>query len=139
MVATSNALKIADEIEELSFDFRPFVDAHGVVPEPSSARIKNFQKTLRKLFGPAFQAIADAEGKTQQELIKSAMEASDEEVDAKADETEESLLRACAALCGDSPSYDQLVQLPYRGQRVFLGWLVGKFLNPESQAPATNQ
>lgn len=123
---------IADELEDLTYDFRPYVDAHGVVPEPTETMIKNFRKAMRKNIGDHLEKIATEEDpKKKQELVKAAVQdgsISEESMDKKID----AMYAAVARVCQNEPSYDQIKGLPWRGQRVFVGWVIGKLLSPEA-------
>jgi hypothetical protein len=115
------------ELDELSFNFRPYVEVEGVIPEPSAAQIKQFQKALRTLFGDSLveQARAVEKGGITAADVEKAIRDFDED-----DESEklEQLFQAVARVCSDIPNYIQLSALPYRMQQHFLGWIMGKFL-----------
>jgi len=115
--------KAEQEIDILDFDFRPYAEVSGVTPEPTTEQLKTFQRTMKALIGPQLEAIK--EGKP--------IELPDDEED----ELYEELLSAVADLCSQTPSYEELHDLPFRLQQHFLGYMVGKFVSPEMSAPAT--
>lgn len=126
----SNSFVLSDELDELTYDFRPYVDVHGVIPEPSPATIKKFQKVVRKAMNEAFTIMDNMEGKTELEQVRIALGMENDE--AKSDEDERAVLQSFADLCSGSPSSKEIGSLPFRGQAAFTGWLTGIFLNPEA-------
>lgn len=110
----------ADEaVQKLDWSFKPFVDAEGVVPEPSTDRVGAFFDDLRI-------ALDRPEGETP----KSVVAFMEQEAADQALFSDEKVLAAYAALCGDSPNADQLRALPHRQRQAFFGWITGQITNP---------
>jgi hypothetical protein len=104
--------KASEAVPELAYDFRPFVEAHGVVPEPSQPAMKQFSKAMNAVYG----------GRTIEEVAKLPYE----EQEALGDATKPLV----ADLCNGHPSLDELENLPFRPLNAFVGWLMGSFQNP---------
>jgi len=51
---------------------------------------------------------------------------------------ESKTLQACADVCSNTPSFDELDALPWRLKQAFMFWLAGVFLSPEAWRPATS-
>lgn len=125
----------AERVSELSYDFKPFVDLSGVVPEPSSDQIRDFKHAFSEMVSSALGEVAGAQGATpmeQFEMFVQYLGRDTAEIDEKG-------LHAMATVCSSQPSFDDLASAPYRVQQAFLGWLVGLFLVPEGLRLATNR
>lgn len=139
--STANHLDMGEELEELSYDFTKYVpDCSGTIPEPSTLQIERFQRAVRSALAPALSAIEDAKDPVKrQAAIQHALSAPSDDDEKAAKKAHKDMLTSCAALCSNSPTVEQITGLPYRGQQIFVGWLVGKFLSSgESLAPATS-
>lgn len=154
--------KADDAVPALEWDFRPFVDAHGVSPEPSNKAIYQFNQQFRSTVDAVLrvkkaliqQEIKKLEGRPPEELeaelakwaklewqeatdlmlteISSVMPS--EEVLAIAD-------RQCelvAELLQNCPTKEQISGLPGRIKAAYLGWIVGQVMSPELAAVDTN-
>lgn len=135
----TTAFKLEDELGELPYDFRTKGNPnapHGIIAEPSTKQIQDFQRTLRALMGPALEKMAEAQEMSPKE--RAAAISADAESEEEAEAQHELTLKAIAKLCSDSPSVTDLKSLPYRGQQFFVGWIVGVFLDPNQQTPATS-
>lgn len=126
--------KAASAVEELDFDFRPYVEIDGVVPEPSTSKIQQFQKDIKSIFGEAILAQAEAAnsgGNVNVEQVREFLAADDT---TESDEKYAQLLTAVAKVCSNKPTKAQLEKLPYRHQGVFIGWITGTFLGDSKPA-----
>jgi hypothetical protein len=98
----------------LDWDLRPYVDAHGTIPEPS-------RKALREA-GEAFEKLQALDGRETDE--------------AQRDEIEREVYDMFAIATSGRPSADELRELHESAPRVFfhfLGWLTQVF-GPEASS-----
>jgi hypothetical protein len=108
-----------DVVEKLEWDFRPYVDASGVAPEPTTEQVLHFAETLRD--------ILKAEDDAPVASLSSVLAAlSDGDVSGQ----NEKIVAAFADLCSDQPSAGQIHGLPHRQQQAFLGYIFGQVVNP---------
>jgi hypothetical protein len=121
--------KAAEAVEELAYDFRPYDDTHGVIPEPSSKQIEKFQKVVFGTVRNLGLTPEDMTGETKVtfDLIESVMD--------KSHEVERDILVAVGELTGIEAG--TIEGLPHRVKSAFMGWIMGEFLSPEGSAPAT--
>jgi len=118
---------LAESLDPLNFDFRPFIDVSGVIPEPTSDQVSEFQRVL-------FTTIPIKGGKLDVEAFKAHIAAMPE-----GSTVEDDLYKAVADVCSGTPSVEQIKALPFRGQRAFVGYVMGTFLaDPLSRLPGTN-
>lgn len=112
-----------EAVEALTYDFRPFSQEHGEIPEPSSKQIDKYRETI---VGSLREAGLDPEvlksGKMSLDLLDDLM--------GKAKAVEEDMVVATADLTGIAPN--TLRELPYRPKAAFLGWIMGQFFAPEA-------
>ena len=112
--------KAASAVEALDFDFRPQVDASGVIPEPTHDLRDAFLTRIDEIF-------ADDTDKVLEDRV----------ADIKVEELrklEGELVDAVAELCQGTPTREQIGGLPPRHQLAFLGWLVGQLAADPTQA-----
>jgi hypothetical protein len=129
--------KAQDAVKPLDFDFRPFVEAHGVIPEPTTERVEQFFKDLRTMAAEVRSLMGVAEQVQEGEI--SDQDAAD--VVASMDDStiqnmQDHLIDAVAGLCGGTPTREQIAALPYRVLATFNAWIGGE-LRPEQPKPAT--
>lgn len=125
---TTTSFDVEDELDVIHYNFKPYVDAEGEIPEPSDTEIENFRKTMLKLFNPV---VSKAGGNlTEENLREIATKLNDSELE-ETSHIQDKLLRAIAKLCSNQPSYVQLKKLPWRGQKKFIGWIMGIYLDPK--------
>jgi hypothetical protein len=135
----------ADAVVALDWDLRPYVDAHGTVPEPSQAKLDAYAKAMLGVFAemgldlPATASEEDieqaltrhlAEGKTITELGP--------EVQRMHEAIRKRRIAAASKVCGGSPTVAQITQLPPRVREAFLGWVAGFAADPTLPQPATS-
>lgn len=117
-----NASKV---VEELAWDFRPNVDAHGVIPEPSDDQVRRMNAALRenlvKVTGDDF----DPKDKAATLRIFGKLS------DTQLREMEDANLEAIGIVTGNSPSIDLIQQLPFRHKREFIKWIIRELNDPE--------
>jgi hypothetical protein len=109
--------------------------AKGTIPEPSDAAIGRFLDGLKKLYTSA----------QEQGLAPGAADGPEQMLDALNSLTGDDFVRFMsdtaglfAALCGDSPSQEQLLMLPLRARVLFFNWVQSQVVNPEVETGAGN-
>lgn len=116
----------ATAVEALEYDFSAYSGGEGVIPEPSTAQVDEFFKTLKDLYS---HINPDSDDKEAIEALKAMGE---DEANRIGDRLKDSL----AALCSNSPSREDLDRLPFRVFSAFSGWLAGS-LRPEAKTSGT--
>lgn len=140
----------AESVESLEFDFRPWVQSNGTIPEPSSKKVSEFMKTLSNIYRAEYERArkasrteAEPKGrtkKTKQEVDSEAIQRMMEEIDGDVQEqASERLFEAISEVCSGVVTVEDLTGLPFRIVRSFSGWLVGELQNPEGSTPATKK
>lgn len=137
---------LADAVEPLDFDLTPH-GPRGTVPEPSQQVIDDWNVEMARI--GAENRITLQPNSTSVEIAAAIVERAEH-----AKGLNERALAAYARLCGGkdrtvtrnkkqvtvweggSPTYDELVALPWRAQAAFFGWLTGE-MNPETGPAAT--
>jgi hypothetical protein len=119
-MAGFNASKAVDKME---WDFRPYVDAKGVIPEPTDEQLARFQKEQARL---GAQALEDSE-LSAEEYLKKQAEIDEEVLLKNVRETAELF----AAICSNTPSVEEIMKLPMRQRSAFYGW-VRESLTPKA-------
>jgi hypothetical protein len=113
------AFSAADAVVKLDWNFRPFVDANGTVPEPTTDQVGAFFDDLRVI-------LDRPEDDTDQNVVQFMGQMSrDQKLFA-----DPKLLAAHAALCSDQPTAEQLAGLPHRHRQAFFGWVIGQVTDP---------
>lgn len=129
---TSSTFSLEDELDALNYDFRPYVESHGTIPEPSSAQIKALQSAMRSALKPALESLSvEADTANVADLIAALAEPTKADLKAAA-KAELAIVTAISECCSGTPSVDDLQALPWRAQQMFVGWLSGVLLNPEA-------
>lgn len=111
------ALYSASSVEALEYDFRGiktadgkgYCSGKGEIPEPSQEDLEEFQRVM-ELYSP------DKLAKMSKEEQKAA---------------DEHTMDAVVKLCKNSPSKDELMELPPRRQRGFFKVLLKELVDPE--------
>ena len=113
----------SEAVEELSYNFTPYNDAHGTIPEPTAKQVERFRSAIvGSVTSLGLNPEEVSSGKVGFDQVGALME--------KAGEVEQTLLDAISDLTGIPNSV--LNSLPYRVQAAFSGYIVGVFLNPEA-------
>ncbi len=127
-------------LEPLDYDFSAFGGPVGVIPEPSSGAVKDYFRAMKNLAKEA-RKFKDIEAKlgniddvSDEELAERM--ATIDEAEEGADELQRAQKEALAALCSNTPSFDELDRLPFRIFTAFNKWLVGE-INPKTAAPGS--
>lgn len=121
------------QVERLNYDFstltdpdgKPYSDAKGIIPEPSSGEV---QDLLEKLIAAGKDAGLDAEDLTgTPQQVALALAGADRE---QLDRMKDALLDAIGEFTKGHPTRDEIAALPHRLQDAFIGWLLGEFTDP---------
>lgn len=125
----------ATAVEPLEYDFRPHVECDGTVPEPTDSQVASFYADLANSFrdalgpervnGVDWTDPSDVGELYQSITAEDNLKLYDRQLDVH------------AAVCGGSPSREQLEALPFQLRRVFYG-MVQEWLRPEAETPATS-
>lgn len=108
--------------EPLTYDFRPYVDDHGVIPEPSRQAQAQFNRSMLDLYG---EGGADAARERLASLSPADQLAESERLT-------EATVDALCALCSNVPSRESILALPERLFQAYLGYIRGALLDPTS-------
>lgn len=124
----STTFNLAEELDELAFDFRTKGNpraAHGVIKEPSTEQLDRFTATIRKLNLETQVEVEQNKDKSPSELM--ALLAAQPEND----DSMKPLIQAVSDVCSGFPSVEDIASLPFRAQKVFFGWITGQLLDPK--------
>lgn len=123
-------------IEKLDYDFRPYVNASGTTPEPSSSQMTDFQFAIKAMAEKTEGVGIKAED--QEALLGFVQDMSREDVESM----DEELIDALTALTTGRPSKEDLKELQeksFRHFRAYCGWLMGEIMSPEASSAVTNR
>lgn len=125
----------AEAVERLDYDFRPHVEAHGTIPEPSREELDEFWEGRRRILEDAGVSLAELEGfdPLDPQSRRAIIEAFASIPEEKRKAMSPAALDNVAALAKGKPTRDELDALPGRLQDAFIGWLMGMLSNPTSQ------
>lgn len=113
-------------VEALDYDFRPYVNAQGTIPEPTDKQITTFMVGLKKTY-------EDAKGEVPEDADLSDPIAALDSLDPEAQMAGLTHLNGIyAELCSGTPSAEQISQLPLRVRGIFFAWLQGEVMAPEA-------
>lgn len=121
-------------VDPMEYDFTsvPGGVGKGVVPEPSTKEMKDFQKEYAAIMRRGQQldvSDEDALKMTEKEFAT---------FQAKVAKIGEELDECIARLCKNTPSAEEVATLPFRVKTAFSKWLMEQFA-PEGGASATKQ
>ncbi len=115
-------------IEKLDYDFRPFVNASGVTPEPTGKMVTNFQDRIRNAASVLDKEFDANDKEAMLEFLSGLSREESDKVEGEIDE-------AYGELTQGRPSLEDILALKdssYRHYRAYLGSLTGDIINPES-------
>ncbi len=127
--------KAADAAEPLDFDFAPYSDEKGTVPEPTDDQVAEFfaelPKTLERGLGAErLEGVDMMDPVSMAELMRT-ITAEDNR------KCYDGLLDLYTTVCSKQPSREALEALPFRLRRAWYS-AVPEWLRPESWRPATD-
>jgi hypothetical protein len=113
-------------VEATTYDLTQWVpDMQGEIPEPSTAQVEDFMAVLRQVMPT--KVTESGEVTLDVPAIKAFFEEHEED-----DFAEELINDAVSALCSNTPTADQIRQLPHRVKQGFYGFVIGTYLSPEA-------
>jgi hypothetical protein len=125
---------------ELAWDLRPYVDAHGVAPEPSQAKLNAYADAMAGVFGDlgldlkptATEAELNeaVEARFAAELEGASMVDARKKIEALNELVRKRRVAASVAVCAGKPTAKQVSDLPPRVRDAFLGWVAGWAMDP---------
>lgn len=125
------AFNAGQVVESLDFDFRPYVNAHGTIAEPTDDQVRKMNLALRD----ATLAVTgqDVDPEDRAAMARAFGKLTDEQLRAM----EAANVAAIAIVTGTAPAAGDLDGLPFRIKREFIKWLIRELNDPEGSATAT--
>lgn len=122
-------------VEPLDFDFKPYVNASGTIPEPTDKQISDFLKSLKTVATDVQKDLpADLDMNDPASLLGALDDLDPEVMDSLAGK----LGGIYAALCSATPTEQQIADLPPRIRNIFFNWLQQEVMNPEVKTGGGN-
>jgi hypothetical protein len=122
-------------VEPLDYDFRPYVQAHGTIPEPTDKQIAAFLRGLKEVVDVVQADLPDDVSADDPAAVLKAMDNLDPE---KTIEQMGKMADVYAGLCSGTPTAEQISALPMRIRSIFFNWLQSEVMSPEAATPAGN-
>lgn len=122
----------ATAVEPMEWDFSHYGGGKGVVPEPSTREMQDFQRDFAKVM---------RKGQKLEVSDEDAMKMSEKEFDKLQKDAQaigEELDELIARLCKGTPSREDVATLPFRVKTAFSKWLMEQFA-PEGGTSGTKQ
>jgi len=119
-----DALKV---VEPLIFDFNPYEDLAGTIPEPSEAQLGKFFQDMIEVSKAAEKSMKGIDAAASPDKLMAAL---GKLPDGSLAGMLARMNKPYADLCSGFPSEEQIGKLPPRVRLAFFGWLSGE-LNPE--------
>lgn len=125
-------------IPKLDYDFRPYVNASGVTPEPSEDMVYDFQFAVRdaaKMLDK--EGFEDFDPNNQEQVMKFMNELTRDDMK----KINKTIFGALAELTQGRPSFDDMMSLSeqaYRLGQAYMGSLMGDIMDPKSAKNVTN-
>lgn len=115
-------------VEALDYDFRPFVNAHGTIKEPTDQQVAAWLEDIKKLTKEMEDKLPGGiTGDDPGALIQALDDLDTESVMSVMGD----MAGAYSKLCSGDPSAKQILNLPMRIRQVFFRWLQGEVMDPE--------
>jgi hypothetical protein len=116
-------------VEALDYDLRPYVQAHGTIPEPTDRQIAAFMAGVKATFKEAQKDLPDGIDLEDPVSMLGALDDLDPDVQINA---MNKLSGVYAELCSNTPTGEQISQLPMRIRTIFFNWLQQEVMAPEA-------
>jgi hypothetical protein len=119
-------------IPQLEYDFRPYVQASGITPEPSEDMVYDFQFAVRdaaKMLEK--EGFEDFDPNDQEQVMKFMNELTRDDMK----KINKTIFSALSELTQGRPSFDQMMELSqkaYRLGQAYMGSLMGDIMDPKS-------
>ena len=121
--------KAESVVEALDYDFKPFVQVSGTIPEPTDRQIADFLGDMKSLFKEIESDLPQGVNLDDMGSVMSAMDELDTEVTIK---ITGKMCEVYAKLCSGTPSEAQIRELPPRIRQIFFSWLQQEVMAPEA-------
>lgn len=128
----------ATAAEALEYDFAPYTDAKGTIPEPSDKKIGDFLAGLKDVFGEAQKAGIEAMDGLNPDDPAAVVGALDSLDPTKIVSVMADMAKLYADLCSGKPNLTQIQRLPLRIRVRFFAWLMTEVVRPEAGMPGGN-
>lgn len=120
-------------VQPLKFNWNPYYDLEGTIPEPSGDQLEKFFTDIMKVQQEAEKQVKALEGITDPAKLAKAMARMPEGSIVK---QLQKMNKPYADLCSGFPSEEQIGRLPPRARLAFFAWLGGE-LSPEASGAAS--
>lgn len=133
--------KAVDAVEALDYDLNPYIKKSGVIPEPSTKQVGDYQTTLAELAGWVREVMGAATRKANDEATEDDLATLDRVNEMSEDQIMEYQRRAYGAVVsvtGGEISLADMEALPFRVAAAFVQWLGVQF-DPEASRAAMNR
>lgn len=128
----------AGVVKPLDYDFNPYVDDKGTIPEPTDVAISKYMKGLQAVMKEITGKV-DIAGLEDAANDPGKFLAAIESVDADLVMKQlGKMSRLYADLCSGTPSMESLDALPRRVRLKFFQWLSQEVMSPEAETGAGN-
>jgi hypothetical protein len=114
----------------VQYDFRPFSEIRGVIPDPSDDMIQLYHKTFKKVMKNSGinELPSDSDIRINPERMQEYMDKIDE---FDGIEIHHKILEIVAELCVNQPSVEDMMTLPYRVRVGFIRHVQKELISPE--------
>lgn len=121
--------KAESVVEALDYDFNPYVQVSGTIPEPTDRQIADFLGDMKNVFKEVEKDLPQGIDLDDMGSIMAAMDDLDTEVTIK---ITGQMCVLYAKLCSGTPSEQQIKDLPPRIRQIFFNWLQQEVMAPEA-------
>lgn len=120
------------DVPKLDWNFAPYLNASGVVPEPTDDEINDMNAALRKVTSGLLGE--DFDPTDQKSMARLAAKVTDDQLT----EMKTAQIDALTIVTKNSPSKADLASIPPRVRMAFVKWLLGELNDPEGGKAATS-
>jgi hypothetical protein len=122
-------------VEALDYDLKPYVNAAGTIPEPTDTQIAEFLTGIKAVFKEAEKDLPTDLDTEDPGVLLGAIDALDPTAQIKA---MGEMAKVYAGLCSNTPSAEEITQLPMRVRTIFFNWLQQEVMAPEAATGGGN-
>jgi hypothetical protein len=123
-------------VEALDYDFNPYVQVRGTIPEPTDRQIADFLGDMKALLKEVEGDLPTDVDLNDQGAILAAMDSLDTEVTIR---MTSKMCEIYSRLCSGTPTEKQVHDLPPRIRQIFFNWLQAEVMSPEAATGAGQQ
>lgn len=116
-------------VEPLDYDFNPYVNTKGTIPEPTDTQIAEFLRGIKTVIKDTQKDLPDKVNLDDPVAVLAAIDDLDPAAQVEA---MNKMAEVYSALCSNTPTSGQLMKLPMRVRQIFFAWLQGEVLAPEA-------